>query len=52
MTQTKTPKLSKADAEAAFRAERYRIRQDQNKAFGHDPGVHFVEGERTKEAAD
>lgn len=50
MTNTQTPKLSKADREALFRAERYRIRQDQNAAFGHDPGVHFIESEKEDKA--
>lgn len=40
------PRLSNADREGFFRASRYRIRQDQNAAFGFDPGVCFVEGER------
>lgn len=40
------PRLSKAERETAFRAERNYIRRNQNAVFGFDPGVCFVEGER------
>lgn len=30
----------------AFASARSWLRQNQNAVFGHDPGVHFIEGER------